>query len=397
MAQETCMLASSFALSGPAAFPGRTFYVSVDIDQGSGSTEEILGYDWYLDGIQVLDHRGQRLEGMAYCGDHIVTARVLTANGWSGLKRHYFSNCRALTATVLEAPDEMNEGDTVALHIYQLFPDGTRYEVTSSYSFTTVGGGSFFRNQYTAPQNESLVDHTVQLIARSLDGLEHRKDILIRNIDRPALELGDFDYLVIKFAWTNGAINGLDIRVGFEGGNTAFDGQYVGYGNPNHTIPFVEHAASQAYLYWPYDGVLPDGQELILLNRRQLLAEQASSGRLGDFSPADFSGTDFSIADITDRLQLGLYAIWRGGQIGSGLFTVAVNTYVGGNMELQDMELINIAGQQTFAARYELYTDRANSSATADYYPLGNILLDKMSGRTVLTFFGGSSTVTPSS
>jgi len=395
MSQSLCTLSSLFEITGDTIFPGTAFEVALSLAHSTLDPIDILTCEWYLDGLLVTNVNGLQLSGEGYCGEHIVAARILTINGWSGLRTFSFSNCTQRDIVFIQEPKAgfiVKEGDTIAFRVIQRFKDHSESDVTDQYVFSVTGAGYFEGNTYFAAYNESLSGFAVEINASSGQGDNPAPILLqVQNIDRPVRFLSTYDYMVLRLFWQDGRSSGLDMLVGLENSNTVYNGQYVGYGAPSARIPTDHTQNSSAYLQWASDNMERSGEETVLFNLRQLKADNAVNGVKGDFFHRDFAAADFLVDDIKNTGELGVYAIWRGENIGTSFFNVELTTYKGGEMELQGTSYTNTGGNLVDQLTFNLSTTRINSIYLRDYYSLAKIRFDMATGRSTLFLYEDNS------
>jgi hypothetical protein len=391
MSQTICTQSAKFAIVGEALFPGTKFQVDITFTDPSLTTGNVLACEWFLDGVLVDGINGLQLKGQGYCGDHIVAARILTAEGWSGLKTFAFANCKSILDPFLEGPAEVKEGNSVEFNVIRPFTDDTTFEVSSSYTFSASESGYFERNIFQSEYSDSLVgSKTVEIQAQPHGGgtaLIRHIDII--NIDQPVIPIADFDYMTVRYFWQDGASGGLDVAVGLENTNSDFNNQYVGYGNPSMIIP--SHGAEKnAYLWWTNDGVKTRGEESVLINLKQFTQDYAASNIKGDFNHIDFSANDFFVDDANNIGEVGLYAIWRGTPSQHGIFQLEIKAYKGGVMQKEGDQFINQGGTEIYQKIFTLSTKKENSNLIADYYRLGKLRFNKSTKKSTLSLYDGS-------
>lgn len=170
------------------------------------------------------------------------------------------------------------------------------------------------------------------------------------------IEVDNFDFLAVRYHWDSGSGNDMDILVGFENNGTAYDNQYVGYGQGNATIPANTTPAADAYLWWGLDNTGSSGYEGALVGVKKFVQAFPNSPNI---------------------VEVGLYAVWYGQPV-TGNFSVELATYLGGTMSLDGTNFINTGGTQVSSNTVGLNTllnSQAHSPATS--YKVGILKYDK--------------------
>ncbi|WP_426327864.1 hypothetical protein [Pedobacter sp. R-06] len=181
MPDHFCLYGPPFTLSGELYFSDTVVNFSVDF---SNPTDEqsILAYEWYLDDVLVIDERSAGFAGKVYCGSHKIGVRVLSSEGWSGIKNHSFYTCKAPIAIIIQGPDVINEGESGTYLVLQQFSDGTVEDLTNKYTFTVNGGGSFNGNVLTTVKNDnSFSDEIITITATPVSGAPVTKQVTVKN------------------------------------------------------------------------------------------------------------------------------------------------------------------------------------------------------------------------
>jgi len=141
--------------------------------------------------------------------------------------------------------------------------------------------------------------------------------------------LADFDYMVLRYIWQDGAGTDLDTFTGFKNTGTIYDGDptsrtnWVGY-NQNGGSRIIPTGSSSPYLNWGADNTGSSGIEAILLDIKQFNTDNPTSN---------------------NPVVVRMNAVWYGTPI-TGNITVEVTTYKGGAMSLDapNHNFINTGG-----------------------------------------------------
>jgi hypothetical protein len=170
------------------------------------------------------------------------------------------------------------------------------------------------------------------------------------------VDIPDFDFMTVRYHWNDGAGSDLDILVGFENNQTPYDGTYVGFGQPNPTVPQDAAPQAGAYLWWGSDNNSASGYEGVLIGMK----------KFADDFPAS-----------PDEIEVGLYAVWYGTPL-TGDFTVELVTYKGGTMGLSGTEFTNSGGAQVSAHTINANTQISNHLHTpGNAYKVGSVKYTK--------------------
>jgi hypothetical protein len=181
MPDHFCLYGPPFTLSGELYFSDTVVNFSVDF---SNPTDEqsILAYEWYLDDVLVIDERSAGFAGKVYCGGHKIGVRVLSSEGWSGIKNHSFYTCKAPIAIIIQGPDVINEGESGTYLVLQQFSDNSVEDLTNKYTFTVNGGASFNGNVLTTVKNDnSFSDEVLTITATPVTGNPVTKQVTVKN------------------------------------------------------------------------------------------------------------------------------------------------------------------------------------------------------------------------
>jgi hypothetical protein len=181
MPDHFCLYGPPFTLSGELYFSDTVVNFSVDVSNPADE-QNILAYEWYLDDVLVIDERGAGFAGKVYCGGHKIGVRVLSSEGWSGIKSHSFYTCKAPIAIIIQGPDLINEGDSGTYLVLQQFSDNTVEDLTDKYTFTVNGGASFNGNVLTTVKNDnSFSDEILTITATPITGNPITKEVTVKN------------------------------------------------------------------------------------------------------------------------------------------------------------------------------------------------------------------------
>lgn len=181
MPDHFCLYGPPFTLSGEVYFSDTVINFSVDFSNPTDQ-QGILAYEWYLDDVLVIDETTNGFAGKVYCGGHKIGVRVLSSEGWSGIKSHSFYTCKVPEAIVIQGPNVINEGESGTYLVLQQFTDGTVEDLTVKYTFTVTGGASFNGNVLTTVKNDnSFSDEVITITATPITGNPITRQITVKN------------------------------------------------------------------------------------------------------------------------------------------------------------------------------------------------------------------------
>jgi len=92
MANTSCLTSTPFSLTGGTAYDDQQVAFQLAFDS-QADQDAVKAFEWYLNGNIVVDQNAPGLQGTVACGSHTVAARILTDEGWSGLKSLAFTTC----------------------------------------------------------------------------------------------------------------------------------------------------------------------------------------------------------------------------------------------------------------------------------------------------------------
>jgi hypothetical protein len=181
MSDHFCLYGPPFTLSGEVYFSDNNINFQVNFSNPTDQ-QDILAYEWYLNDTLVIDERNAGFAGKVYCGGHKIGVRVLSSEGWSGIKSHSFYTCKVPVAIVIHGPDIINEGDSGIYLVLQQFSDGAVEDLTSKYTFTVTGGGNFNGNVLTTVKDDgSFSDEIVTITATPVNDAPITKQVTVKN------------------------------------------------------------------------------------------------------------------------------------------------------------------------------------------------------------------------
>ena len=136
----------------------------------------VQAFEWYLDGILVIDALTKNFSEQVDFGSHVIGARLLYNNAWSGTREFAFT---ALNIEIIGL-DVLTSGESTSYIVIQHFPDGSTSNVTANYTFTANNdGGTFSANVFTATSDLTFHSLAVTITATITGGPPVTKDITV--------------------------------------------------------------------------------------------------------------------------------------------------------------------------------------------------------------------------
>lgn len=186
---------------------------------------------------------------------------------------------------------------------------GWEAQESSAYCVTESGDNTGYKAWTTLEEiyldDSSLTGNTKPNVDTDADYVEPVYDDISCPVN---IVLPDFDFLKITYAWETSAGNDLDTFTGLIDTGTAYDGIYVGYGQPDPKVPA---GSSTPYVWWAGDNT-SGGKETVLVDFKQFLTDNPS---------------------VPNPVKIRLNAVWYSGKL-TGDVSVGITTYKGGTMSL---------------------------------------------------------------
>ncbi|WP_293308162.1 hypothetical protein [Pedobacter sp. UBA5917] len=181
MPDHFCLYGPPFTLSGEVYFNDNNVNFQVNFDNPTDQ-QDVLAYEWYLNDTLVIDESTAGFTGKVYCGAYKIGVRILSSDGWSGIKSHSFYTCKVPIAIIIQGADLVNEGDSGTYLVLQQFSDGAVEDLTSKYTFTVSGNASFNGNVLTTVINDSsFSDEVITITATPVTGNPITKQVTVKN------------------------------------------------------------------------------------------------------------------------------------------------------------------------------------------------------------------------
>lgn len=136
----------------------------------SGDENLVKNFEWYLNG-EVVSGNDKLFDEKVPCGTHALGLRILSADGWSGIKYVSFQTCVGALNISFNGPENVNEG---GIGVYQLianYANGQIEDITNQYVFSSTEG-SFTGSTLSIPDNSLTNDSRQITITASKPGFE---------------------------------------------------------------------------------------------------------------------------------------------------------------------------------------------------------------------------------
>lgn len=152
----------------------------------------------------------------------------------------------------------------------------------------------------------------------------------------PSTTLSDFDYMVVRYKWVEGAGQDFDTFTGFVNTGTEWDNKYMGYGHghgnllPNNSSPSA--TVENCYIMWAGDNTQTIGVESCLVN---------------------FSNMGLNYPDL-NSIQVRMAGAWYN-SVGTGNIDIEIVTYKGGTMSQSGYDFTNTGGTQVQKLNFSKY------------------------------------------
>ncbi|AOM76000.1 hypothetical protein [Pedobacter steynii] len=176
-----CLSGPAFSIVGDSYFSDNSVNFQVSFDSPTAQ-ESVLAYQWYLDESLVTEQQTASFNDKISCGDHSLGLRILSHEGWSGIKTIQFATCKLPASVILYGAASLNEGSSSKYYVFQLFSDGSNTDITLGYIFTTDKGGSFDGNLFkTLDDSTSYADLNATVTAVKAGAETLTKQVTILN------------------------------------------------------------------------------------------------------------------------------------------------------------------------------------------------------------------------
>jgi len=164
-----CFSGPAFSLTGDLYFSNNDVNFNIAFDDESGAAA-VLAFEWYLDSTLLIGQNALSFASKVDCGSHTVGVRILSSEGWSGIKDLTFNTCKVPTSIFIYGPDSLNEGASADYSIIQSYSDGSNDDLTDQYTFGSTTGGSFNGHTFSATVDDTSYTSTQVTITAAKDG-----------------------------------------------------------------------------------------------------------------------------------------------------------------------------------------------------------------------------------
>lgn len=181
MPLTNCLFGPGFSITGARYFMDNQTSFQVNFNSLTDQ-ESVLAYQWYLDDTLVADQSGATFNSKVSCGEHTLGLRLLSNDGWSGVKTLQFTTCKVPTSIMLYGPAIIDEGSTTKYYVLQLFSDGSNIDISEQYTFLSSAGGVFNGSTFNAAASPNDYDDITVTISAVKEGAETlTKQVVIHN------------------------------------------------------------------------------------------------------------------------------------------------------------------------------------------------------------------------
>ncbi|WP_316768715.1 DUF5977 domain-containing protein [Pedobacter frigiditerrae] len=197
MPSSACLYGAHFALVGDVLFFSTAVNFQVEFDNPVDEAI-VISYEWFLDDSLLIEEHGRLFIANIQAGFHQIGVRILSTEGWSGIKKLDFYIDVVPDSMVIQGPDSLNEGDSAVYEATLTLAGGTVINVTQQCTFTVSDAGSFNNNTLnTIVDNVDLNDKYVSITATLTGGNTATKPITILNttntgVNHPSIIVVEF-------------------------------------------------------------------------------------------------------------------------------------------------------------------------------------------------------------
>ncbi|MFN0256744.1 hypothetical protein [Pedobacter ureilyticus] len=155
MSNTICLMGPAFSLIGKELFIDETPAFNVLLE-APFDTASVLRFQWYLNDRLMLDQFEPTLSLAFAYGRSKIGVRLLTSEGWTGIKSLVFRNYPQPTYHLL-GPESIDEGSSGLFNVFAKFIDNTTEDFTGEYTFESQEG-TFDGNLLLIPKNDTPND-----------------------------------------------------------------------------------------------------------------------------------------------------------------------------------------------------------------------------------------------
>lgn len=162
MSNTLCLIAPGFSISGTQQIINQQANFSFEFD----SVEDqalVLAYQWYLNGNLVINKNQPTFTEQMPVGTYNIGGRILTSDGWSGVKTISFEIFSAPQSITIAGPWVVLEGQDANYQIMAKYSASFTLNITNEYTFTS-DDGTFVGGLFTATNNLNVSDNRLATI-----------------------------------------------------------------------------------------------------------------------------------------------------------------------------------------------------------------------------------------
>jgi hypothetical protein len=177
MSDSLCAAGPVFTLVGDEI--NLTEWVSFTAAVDAETAGPPLRFEWYIDGLLVVDQLTSTFTVKIPEGIHRIAARILTLAGWSGLRHRDFVTVAQPVSAVITGPDQLEEGFSATYQVIGTFADQIARNITDRYVFSIPEGrfqGSTLYTGVSSSDTRSLV-----ISASTGSGVPLTKSLLLQH------------------------------------------------------------------------------------------------------------------------------------------------------------------------------------------------------------------------
>jgi hypothetical protein len=138
MSNTTCLTDIPFSIEGNNVFPDNEARLQLNLNS-SEDVAKIIRSEWYVDDLLVLDQINISLSIKISCGTHDISCRILTDEGWSGIRRQQVVTCAVPLSVTIDGPSSVEEGETYQYKVIGHYVNGITYDLTPLYVLSGTG------------------------------------------------------------------------------------------------------------------------------------------------------------------------------------------------------------------------------------------------------------------
>lgn len=169
MSASLCLFGPAFELNGDTYLAGNSFSFNVDFETPADQ-QRVLAYQWFLDRAILINEIQQQVNSSVNDGPHVIGVRILTAEGWSGIKYLDFYAKIIADSFTIQGPNQVQEGTSATYETYLAFGGNAPVRVTAQTTFQINIGGAFDYNVLNTFRDDVDLNHKYATITAILGG-----------------------------------------------------------------------------------------------------------------------------------------------------------------------------------------------------------------------------------